>query len=153
MQSNAKTVEEYLERLPDDRRAAIEKVRQVIRKNLPKGIVEQMQYGMIGYVVPHKVYPSGYHCNPKDPLPFAALASQKNHMAIYTMSIYQDAEVEKWFRAEFAKQGKKLDLGKSCLRFKKLDDLPLEVIGELFRKVPMAVYIERYEASRPKSKK
>lgn len=153
MQSTAKTVEEYLEGLPEDRRAAIEKVRQVIRKNLPKGIAEQMQYGMISYVVPHKVYPAGYHCNPKDALPFAALASQKNHMAIYTMSIYQDAEVEKWFRAAFAQRGKKLDLGKSCLRFKKLDDLPLDVIGELFRKVPMALYIERYEASKPKPAK
>lgn len=150
MTSKAKTVEEYLEGLPEDRRAAIAKVRAVIRKNLPKGFAEQMQYGMIGYVVPHKVYPAGYHCDPREPLPFAGLASQKNHMAIYAMAVYQSAELEAWLRAEFAQRGKKLDLGKSCLRFKKLDDVPLEVIGELFARVSVAEYIDRYEALKPK---
>ena len=150
MQSTAKTIEEYLERLPEDRQAALRKLRAVIRKNLPKGFAEQMQYGMIGYVVPHSVYPDGYHCNPKEPLPFAGLASQKNHMAIYLMTVYQSVGLEAWLRGEFAQRKKKLDLGKSCLRFKKLDDLPLDVVGELFGKVSLAEYVERYEAARPR---
>ena len=152
MQSKAKSVDEYLETLPEDRRAALTKIRAVIRKNLPKGFTEQMQYGMIGYVVPHKVYPAGYHCNPKEPLPFAGLASQKNHMALYAMAVYQSPELEQWVRAEFAARGKKLDMGKSCLRFKKLEDLPLDLIGELFRRVPVATYIERYEAAVKRNK-
>lgn len=146
MQSKATTVEEYLKQLPEDRRAAISKVRSVIRKNLPKGVAEGMQYGMIGYFIPHKLYPPGYHCDPKQPLPFAALASQKNYMSIYLCSIYQDPGDERWVRDEFAKHGKKLDMGKSCIRFKKLDDLPLEVIGEAVARFPAAGYIARYEA-------
>ena len=152
MQSKAKSVDEYLETLPEDRRAALTKIRAVIRKNLPKGFTEQMQYGMIGYVVPHEVYPGGYHCNPKEPLPFAGLASQKNHMALYAMAVYQSPELEKWLRAEFAARGKKLDMGKSCLRFKKLEDLPLDLIGTLFRRVSVATYIERYEAATKRAK-
>src|SRR5688572_8959727 len=98
MQSKAQTVNDYLAELPDDRRAAIEAVRKVIRKNLPKGYEEGMQYGMIGYHVPHKLYPPGYHCDPKQPLPFAALASQKNYMSVYLMC-YMDGKMDKWFRA------------------------------------------------------
>jgi hypothetical protein len=104
-----------------------------------------MHYGMIGYYVPHRVYPAGYHCDPKQPLPFASLASQKNHMAVYLCSIYGSSDEEKWFRAEWAKTGKKLDMGKSCVRFKKLDDLALEVIGQAIRRVPAAKYVAQVQ--------
>lgn len=146
MQSKATSVDDYLKELPEDRRAAISKVRQVIRKNLPKGMAEGMQYGMIGYFIPHKVYPPGYHCDPKQPLPFAALASQKSHMSIYLMSVYQRPEESAWIEEQFKAKGKKLDMGKSCIRFKKLEDLPLEVIGQAVARVPAAEYISRYEA-------
>ena len=153
MQSKAQTVNDYLAALPDDRRAAIEGVRKVIRKNLPKGYEEGMQYGMIGYHVPHKLYPPGYHCDPKQPLPFAALASQKNYMSVYLMC-YMDEKMDKWLRAAWAKSGKKLDMGKSCIRFKKVDDLALEVIGEAIARVPAAEYIELYESTmKPDGKK
>ena len=146
MQSKATTVAEYLKELPEDRRAAISKVRSVIRKNLPKGLAEGMQYGMIGYFVPHKVYPPGHHCDPKQPLPFAALASQKNYMSIYLCSVYQKPGEQEWLRDQFAKHGKKLDMGKSCIRFKKLEEIPLEVIGEAIARFPVADFIARYEA-------
>lgn len=146
MMSKAATVTEYLAELSPDRRAAMKAVRAVIRKNLPKGYAEGMQYGMVGYFVPHKVYPPGYHCNPKEPLPFASIASQKNHMAIYLMCIYGNKEHEAWFRREWAKTGKKLDMGKSCIRFKRLEDLPLEVIGKAVARVPVAEYISYYES-------
>jgi hypothetical protein len=148
MTSKAATPAEYLETLPEDRRAAISKVRAVIRKNLPKGFAETMQYGMIRWVVPHEVYPAGYHCNPKDAVPFASIASQKNHMSLYLMTPYMDPAVEKWLRESFAASGKKLDMGKSCLRFKKVEDLPLPVIGELIARFTVAEYLELYEASR-----
>jgi len=153
MQSEAKTVKEYLAELPADRRAAIEAVRKVIRKNLDKGYEEGMQYGMIGYYVPHKLYPAGYHCDPKHPLPFAGLASQKNYMAVYLMCDGNPKD-EEWFRKEWAKTGKKLDMGKSCIRFKKLEDLPLEVIGKAIARVPVKDYVANYESViKPKSKK
>ncbi len=145
MQSQAATVADYLNELPDERREAIAKVRAVIRKNLPKGFTEQMGYGMIGYVVPHKLYPAGYHCDPKQPLPFAGLASQKNYMALYLMTVYQSPPMEQWLRQQFQASGKKLDMGKSCIRFKKLDDLPLDVIGEAIGRVSLADYIINYE--------
>lgn len=150
MTSDAKTVAEYLEGLPEDRRKAISEVRAVIRKNLPKGFAEVMQYGMISYVVPHELYPPGYHTDPKQALPFAGLASQKNNMALYLMTVYQDPALEKWFRAQYAARGLKLDMGKSCVRFRKLEQVPLDVIGELIAKVPVADYIARYEAGRAK---
>lgn len=153
MTSPAKTVEEYLAGLPEDRRAAIQAVRKVILDNLDKDYQEGMQYGMIGYYVPHSVYPPGYHCDPKQPLPFASLGSQKNHMAVYLMCLYGDAEQEAWFREAWAKTGKKLDMGKSCVRFKKLEDVALEVIGEAIRRVPAAKYIEKYESVIKRSKK
>jgi len=153
MQSKAKTVEAYLAGLPADRREALEAVRAVVLRNLPKGYEEGMQYGMIGYYVPHSVYPPGYHCDPKQPLPFASLASQKNHMAIYLMCIYSDPEHEAWFRAAWAKTGKKLDMGKSCVRFKKLDDVPLAVVGQTIQRVPVKKYIDRYEALKPSPEK
>jgi len=145
MQSKAKTVKEYLAELPPERRAAIGAVREVILKNLPKGCEEVMQYGMIGYVVPHSVYPPGYHCDPKQPLPFIGLASQKNHMAVYMMCIYTDKETENWFVKAYKASGKKLDKGKSCIRFKKLDDLALDVIGQAVGRKSVKEHIALYE--------
>jgi hypothetical protein len=148
MQSKATTVEEYLSQLPEDRRAAIEAVRQLILRNLDRDYEEGMQYGMIGYYVPHRVYPAGYHCDPKQPLPFAALGSQKNYMSLYLMCVYGDSAHAQWFRDAWAKTGKKLDAGKACVRFKKLDDLALDVIGEAIKRVPARKYIEYCEAAR-----
>lgn len=145
MQSSAKFVEEYIENLPADRRVAIEAIRQVILANLDGDIEEGMQYGMIGYYVPHRIYPPGYHCNPKEPLPYAGLASQRNHIAIYMMTIYSEPEHLKWFESAWKKSGKKLDMGKSCIRFKKLEDVALEVIGEAFKRIPASAYITTYE--------
>jgi hypothetical protein len=144
MQSKATTVAQYLKELPPDRREAIDAVRKVILKNLGKGYVERMSYGMIGYAVPHSLYPAGYHCDPKMPLPFAGLASQKNHMSIYLCTCY-GTEDEGWFRAAWARTGKKLDMGKSCIRFKKVDDLALDVIGESIARFPVKRFIEYYE--------
>ncbi|MFO0973174.1 MAG: DUF1801 domain-containing protein [Phycisphaerae bacterium] len=144
MQSKATSVKGYLAELPAERRAAIEAVRKVILKNLDRDYEEGMQYGMIGYYVPHRVFPTGYHCDPRQPLPFAALASQKNHMAIYLMCLYGSSEQESWFRTAWAKAGKKLDMGKSCVRFRRLDDLALEVIGEAIRRAPVKKYVETY---------
>src|SRR5258708_4649818 len=120
MTSKATTVDQYLAELPEDRRAAISAVRDAILKNLPKGYEEGMQYGMIGYYVPHSVFPAGYHCDPKQPLPFAHLASQKNYMAVYLMGVYGDSPHSKWFVDAYKRTGKKLDMGKACVRFKKL---------------------------------
>jgi Domain of unknown function (DU1801) len=153
MQSKVATVEEYLAELPEDRRKAIEAVRQVILKNLDKDYEEGIQYGMIGYYVPHRVYPPGYHCDPKQPLPFASLASQKNYMSLYLMCVYGESNHAKWFQEAWAKTGKKLDMGKSCVRFKKLEDLPLEVIGEAIKRVPAKKYIEYCESALEKTKK
>ena len=145
MKSNATTVSQYLASLPAERRATVEAVRKVILKNLPEGYEEMMQYGMISYAVPLRIYPAGYHCTPNTPLPYASLASQKNHMSVYLMCIYGHKETEAWFRKEFAASGKKLDMGKSCVRFKKLEDLPLEVIGKAVARVPVKKYLEVYE--------
>lgn len=145
MKSQAKTAREYLAELPPDRRAAISAVRDVILKNLPKGYEECMGYGMLLYVVPHSIYPAGYHCDPSMPLMYAALASQKNHMAIYLMTVYGDKKTEQWFRDAFKASGKKLDMGKSCVRFKKLEDLPLQVIGEVIARVSVKDYVARTE--------
>jgi len=146
VQSDAKSVEEYLASLPEDRREAISAVREVILKNLPEGYQETMQYGMIGYVVPHTIYPKGYHCDPKQALPFAALASQKNYMSVYLSCVYGDTEHAKWFQEEYAKTGKKLDMGKSCIRFKKLENLAIDVIGQAIAKIPVDKYVARYES-------
>jgi hypothetical protein len=151
--SKATTVAEYIAGLPPDRRAAIEAVRAVILKNLDKVFEEGMQYGMIGYYVPHSIYPAGYHCDPKQPLPFAGLASQKNHMAVYLMCTYIDQKNDEWFRKEWAKSGKKLDMGKSCIRFKKLDDVPLDVIGKAIARVPAKKYIATMQAAVKKTAK
>jgi Domain of unknown function (DU1801) len=142
VQSKATTVKDYLAELPADRRAAIQAVRDVILKNLDAEFEEGITYGMIGYYVPHSIYPPGYHCDPRQPLPFANLASQKNHMALYLMCVYSDQGQRKQFEADWKKAGKKLDMGKSCVRFKKLDDLALDVIGETIRRVSARKYIE-----------
>jgi hypothetical protein len=147
MQSKATTVEQYLSELPEDRRKALEAVRQVILANLDKDYEEGIQYGMIGYYVPHRVYPAGYHCDPKQPLPFANLASQKNHMSLYLMCVYGDSDLSRWFQQAWAKTGKKLDMGKACVRFKKLEDLALGVIAEAIKRVPAKKYIEHCEAA------
>jgi hypothetical protein len=147
MQSKATTVEQYLAELPEDRRKAIEAVRRVVLKNLDKDYEEGIQYGMIGYYVPFRVYPPGYHCDPNQPLPFAGLASQKNYMSLYLMCVYGDTDHSKWFQQAWAKTGKKLDMGKSCVRFKKLEDLALDVIAEAIKRVPAKKYIEYCEAS------
>jgi|GEM_PF-60848 len=143
MKTTATTVEEYLASLPEDRRAAIAAVRDVIRRNLDRDYAEGIQYGMIGYYVPHAVFPQGYHCDPRQPLPFAALASQKNHMAIYLMSVCDGDEVGR-FREAYARAGKKLDMGKSCIRFQRVEDLALDVIGDAIRRVPVRSWIDYY---------
>ncbi len=145
MQSKAKTVAEYLASLPADRREAVETVRKVILKNLDKDYAEGMQYGMIGYFVPHSVFPPGYHCSPDQPLPFAGLASQKQHLSVYIMSMYEGEA--KWLQGEFKKAGKKLDMGRCCIRFKKLEDLPLDVIGEAIKRMPTAKYVAWYQSA------
>lgn len=152
MQSSAATVAEYLAELPADRRAALNTVREVILTNLDGGYEEGMQYGMIGYYVPHRTYPAGYHCDPKQPLGFVCLASQKNDMSLY-LSCVSDSDGdcsgqrENWFTAAWARTGKKLDMGKSCIRFRKVEDLALEVIGEAIRRFPVDTYIEFYESA------
>ena len=145
MQSKATTIEEYLARLPEDRRDAIAKVRRVILKHLPKGYEEVVQYGMLGYVVPLKAFPSGYLNRKNEPVPYVCLASQKNYMSIYLMSVYGPGEAE--FRKEYAATGKKLNMGKSCVRFKKIDDLALEVIGKAVARLPMKKWIAMCEAA------
>jgi Domain of unknown function (DU1801) len=147
MKSSATSVEAYLAALPEDRRSAIETVRKVILDNLDEGYEEGIQYGMIGYYVPHRIYPAGYHCDPNQPLPFASLGSQKNHMAVYLMCIYGHEVLRSWFEKAWVKAGKKLDMGKSCVRFKKLDDLALDVIAEAIRRVPARTYIEHCKAA------
>jgi uncharacterized protein YdhG (YjbR/CyaY superfamily) len=146
MQSKAKTPQQYINELPNDRKEPIQKLRQHILDNLPNGIEEMMSYGMLGYVIPHSVYPDGYHCNPKLPLPFMNIASQKNFIAVYSMTLYAKKELTDWFISEYAKRCKyKLDMGKSCIRFKRLDDIPYELIGELTAKVSAEEWIQIYE--------
>src|SRR5262245_49441240 len=144
MQSKATTVDEYLAGLPDDRRAAIATVRDHIRANLDRDYVEGMNFGMIGYCVPQTVFPPGYHSDPSQPLPFACLASQKNHMALYLMSVVDASGEGGRFRKEWAKTGKKLDMGKSRIRFKRVEDLALDVIGDAIRRMPARAWIEHY---------
>ncbi|MBK8264933.1 MAG: DUF1801 domain-containing protein [Nannocystis sp.] len=157
MQSKAKTVPEYLDSLPEERRRALSALRETILANLDADIEEGVQYGMIGYYVPHRIYPAGYHCDPKQPLPFAGIASQKNHMSLYLSCVYEgdgDGEAAAelaWLREAWAKAGKRLDMGKACVRFKKLEDLPLEVIAALLRRVTAAVFVKRYEIDRARA--
>lgn len=155
MQSNANTPDEYLAALPAERKEAIMKLRNEILKNLAKGFKEVMGYGMISYVVPHDIYPAGYHCKPSDPLPFASVASQKNFISIYHMGIYSNQELMDWFVKEYPKHtDAKLDMGKSCIRFKKPEHIPFKLFGELMSKMTVNDWIERYESvlNRSKSK-
>ncbi|MBO9539238.1 DUF1801 domain-containing protein [bacterium] len=146
MQSKALTPEAYIESLPEDRRAALEQLRTVLKENLPAGFEEVMGYGMLGYVVPHSLYPAGYHCDPKQPLPFINVASQKNHIAIYHMGLYMTGELLDWFVAQWETVSrKKLDMGKSCIRFKKPEDIPYGLIGELATKLTPEQWIASYE--------
>jgi hypothetical protein len=147
MQSKATTVDAYLAEAPEDRQKALTKLRNIIKKNIPKGFKEGMGYGMMGYSVPHSIYPAGYHCNPKDPLPFMGMASQKNFIAIYHMGVYADPKLLKWFTEAHAKTSpKKLDMGKSCIRYKNPDDIPFDLIGELASKLTVDDWINMYES-------
>lgn len=145
VQSKAQTVKAYLAELPAERRAVVAAVRDVVRRNLPKGYQEAMRWGMISYEIPLKRYPETYN---GQPLSYIGLAAQKNHFALYLMCIYSDPQREAWLRDQFKKAGKKLDIGKSCVRFKKLEDLPLDVIGQAVAAATPAQLIARYEASR-----
>ena len=147
MRSTAKTPQEYINSLPEDRKQAMSELRKIIFKNLPKGFVEEMNYGMIGYIVPHSLYPDGYHCDPKQPLPFMNIASQKNFVAVYHMGVYANKKLLEWFTNEYPKHsnGKKLDMGKSCLRFKKMEQIPYKLIGELAKKITPKEWINIYE--------
>jgi len=148
MQSKAKTPEEYIAELPEDRQEIISEIRQTILDNLPDGFKEVMSYGMLGYVVPHSKYPDGYHCDPKLPLPFINLASQKNHIGFYHMGIYSDPKLLDWFTSEYPKHASnKLDMGKSCIRFKNPKKIPMALLGELVTKVRVDDWIATYESA------
>lgn len=148
MKIEASNPEDYIAQLPEERQAVMEKLRKVISENLPADFTEMMNYGMIGYVVPHSVYPAGYHVNPTLPLPFVNIASQKNFVGLYHMGIYANPDLLEWFVSEFPKHCKrKLDMGKSCIRFKKMDDIPYELIGELISKMTAQEWIDIYEES------
>lgn len=146
MRYEATSPEDYISQLPEERQAPIQKIRQIILDNLPKGMEEQMSYGMLGFVIPHSVYPDGYHCDPKTPLPFMNLASQKNFIAVYHMGMYAKKEILDWFTEEYGKRCKyKLDMGKSCVRLKKINDIPYDLIGELAGKMSTEEWIQIYE--------
>jgi len=146
MQSTAKTVEKYLNDLPEERKEGFLKLRNNILNNLPKGFEEEMSYGMLGYVVPHSIYPNGYHCNPKLPLPFINIASQKNFIALHHLGIYANPALLGWFTTEYPKHStQKLDMGKGCIRFKKLDQIPFDLIAELAGKMSVEDWINCYE--------
>ena len=151
MQSKASSVREYLDELPEDRRKVVDRLRKTIKKNLPNGFQETMAYGMIGYVVPHKIYPAGYHCDPSIPLPFINLASQKNNVALYHMGLYGDKKLLDWFTGEWKKAtASRLDMGKSCIRFNKPDTIPYDLIGQLAGKMTPEEWIKKYETARGK---
>ena len=148
MKIEANSPQEYLEKVPEERKEALKKLRSVIKKNLPKGFEETMSYGMIGYVVPHSIYPDGYHCDPSLPLPFMNLASQKNYIAVYHSGIYANKEMYKWFVEEYKKEtGKKPDMGKSCIRLKNLDKIPFDLIAQLSSRITPQEWINTYEQS------
>lgn len=148
MKIEARNPDEYISKLPEDRQVAISKLRDIINDRLPSDFEETMSYGMIGWVVPHSIYPDGYHCAPKLPLPFLSVASQKNFIALYHMGIYANQELYDWFVSEYPKYCKrKLDMGKSCIRFKNLDDIPYELIGELVSKMTVKDWVSIYESN------
>lgn len=148
MRYEANSPDDYISQLPEERQEVVSKLRAIINKNLPRGFKETMSYGMIGWVVPHSTYPDGYHCDPKLPLPFMNLASQKNFIAVYHSGVYASEELMKWFVSEYPNHAKrKLDMGKSCIRFKKMDDIPYDLIGELSSKITVDQWVETYEAN------
>ena len=148
MTSKATTPEQYIRELPADRKEPITKLRETVLRNLPKGFKEIMSYGMLGYVVPHEIYPAGYHCDPKLPLPFVGIASQKNFIALYHMGVYASPELLKWFTTEYPKHStSKLDMGKSCIRFKKPEHIPFKLIGDLIQKISVKDWIKTYETN------
>ena len=141
------TPEEYIAQIPEDRKAVFQQLREVITANLPAGFEEVISYGMLGYVVPHSIYPSGYHCDSKLPLPFLAIASQKNFIAVYHMGIYADEKLLNWFVEEYPKHSnQKLDMGKSCIRFKKMENIPMNLLAELIKKMTVDQWISLYES-------
>ncbi|MFD1294342.1 DUF1801 domain-containing protein [Lutibacter holmesii] len=151
MQLKANNPEEYISQIPDERIPYFEKLRKTILENIPKGFEEQMNYGMISYVVPKSIYPAGYHCNTELRLPFANIASQKNFIALYHMGIYANPTLLDWFIAEYPKHCKrKLDMGKSCIRFKKAEEIPFALIGELMQKMTVTEWVELYEKNTKK---
>ncbi|WP_422485500.1 DUF1801 domain-containing protein [Gudongella sp. DL1XJH-153] len=148
MKYDADSVDEYIDKLPEERKEIISKLRELILENLPEGFEETLSYGMIGYVVPHSIYPEGYHVNHDEPLPFMALASQKNHIALYHSGIYIVPEIEEWFREEYSKRvDTKLDMGKSCIRFKNPKKIPFDLLEDLFGKINVDEYVKYYENS------
>lgn len=148
MQYKATSAVDYISQVPEERRETLNKLRKVINDNLPEGFEEGIQYGMIGYYVPHSVYPNGYHCDPKTPLPFMSFASQKNSVNLYHSGIYAKKELHDWWVKEYPKHStRKLDMGKSCVRFKKMDDIPFELIAELTQKMTCQEWIDLYEAN------
>lgn len=147
MPTTATTINEYINSLPEDRKAAVTKLRKTIKANLPKGFEEVMSYGMIGFVVPHSIYPSGYHCNPKLPLPFINIGSQKNYIVLHHMGVYANTNLLDWFVAAYEKVPAKLDMGKGCIRFKKSEEIPFELIGELAKKVTVQQWIDIMEGN------
>lgn len=154
MQSTAKNVKDYIKEIPEDKSPYFIKLRDTILKNIPKGFEEGIGYGMIGYVVPHSLYPEGYHCDPKLPLPFVSIASQKNFIALYHMGIYANPKLLQWFVDEYPKHSKsKLDMGKSCIRFKKADQIPFDLIADLMQKITVEDWIKLYQNAFLKSKK
>ncbi len=155
MKATGNTIKEILTNLPEDRTQPFNKLHEVIVKNLPKGFVPAISYGGLGYVVPHAIYPAGYHCKPSEPLPFAGIASQKASINFYHMGIYSDPVLLKWFVTEYPKHSKqKLDMGKSCVRFKNLNEIPYKLIAELMKKMSAKQWIDLYERKLlPKSKK
>lgn len=147
MQTQVKSIHEILNNLPPERAEAFNSLHKTIVNNLPEGFEAAISYGMLGYVVPHRIYPAGYHCKPAEPLPFASIASQKNSINFYHMGIYANPELLDWFVAEFPMHSKqKLDIGKSCIRFKKLEEIPYELIGELMTKMSVQQWIDLYES-------
>ena len=154
MQYKATSPADYISQVPEERKDTLKKLRKTIKDNLPKGFEEGIQYGMIGYYVPHSIYPDGYHCTPSEPLPFMSFASQKNSVNLYHSGIYANPKLHDWFVNEYPKHSKrKLDMGKSCIRFKKLDEIPFELIGELTRKLTAEEWISIYESAIKNRKK
>ena len=139
-------VREYIDSLPDDRRKVVSELRKVINKNLPKGFKEGVGYGMIAWSVPHSAFPAGYHCDPSKPLMLMCLSSTKGHIALHHMGLYGSGQLMTWFKSEWPKHSaKKLDIGKACVRFKKLDDIPFDLIGELAAKLTPQQWVDQYE--------